>query len=150
MAKMIANGITDPAVYTLSEFCKNVYNLLNLTNWQSKAIVYTSIVRFLFNQAYVIDSELSHFNKANAIFLKKAEEFSKQSVRELKLTKDISRYYTPGLPVSSIFKSKQLDMLKQMENMTNPIDSVLYTEQSFARNTAKGIADGILEFVLEY
>lgn len=41
-------------------------------------------------------------------------------------------------------------ILVEVAYMTNPIDSVLYTEQSFARNTAKGIADGILEFVLEY
>ena len=121
-AKMIASGMPDSAVYTLSEFCNDVYSLLNLTSQQSKAVVYTSVVRFLFNQAYAIDSELAHYRKANAVFLLKAEQFSKQPVRDLKLTKDISRYYTPGLPVSTLFKSKQLDMLKQMEIMTNPID----------------------------
>ena len=39
-------------------------------------------------------------------------------------------------------------ILVEVAYMTNPIDSVLYTEQSFARNTAKGITDGIIEFVL--
>ena len=146
-AKMLANGAPDSAVYTLSEFCNSVYSLLNLTNWQSKAIAYTAIVRFLFDQAYLIDSELFHYNKANAIFLQKAEAYSKQSVRDLKLTSDISRYYTPGLPVSSLFKSKQLDMLKQMELMTNPIDLMKHVHtiiQSLA--TYFGSETGMLSF----
>ena len=40
----------------------------------------------------------------------------------MKLSKDIVKGYTPGLTVQSLFKSKQVDMLKQMELMTNPID----------------------------
>ena len=146
-AKIIASGIPDSAVYTISEFCSNVYSLLNLTNWQTKAIVYTSVVRFLFDQAYIIDSELAHYNKANAIFLQKAEEYSKQSVRDLKLTSDISRYYTPGLPVSSLFKSKQLEMLKQMELMTNPIDLMKHVH-SIIQALAQffGSETGVLSF----
>ncbi|EAY04018.1 hypothetical protein TVAG_055040 [Trichomonas vaginalis G3] len=120
--QMIVDGNPDLALSAISDFCLKVYDLLNVSNEFSKAVVYTSVVRFLFDEAYTVHSELYKYNKANSIFMLKAEEFSKQSVRELRLSKDILKNYTPGLSVSSMFKSKQLGLMKMMELMTNPID----------------------------
>lgn len=121
-AKIISNGDVDTAMYTISQFCLEVYKALNLTIPKSKAIVYTSIIRILFNESYCIDAELNAYKKEDGEFLIKANEFSKRTVRDLKLTNDISRYYTPGLPLTTLFKPKQIDMLKQIEFMTNPLD----------------------------
>ena len=79
-------------------------------------------IRHLFDEAYVIKSDLRGYNKANAEFLVKCDAFSKQPARELKLSSDIESYYTPGLPITSLFKSKQQTLLKELEYMTNPID----------------------------
>ena len=38
-------------------------------------------------------------------------------------------------------------VLIEVAYMTNPLDSVLYTQESFPQETAKAIADGILDFV---
>lgn len=118
----ILDGNQDVTLAAISDFCCQVYDLLNVSNEMSKAIVYTSLIRYLFDEAYVIHSELQEYNEENGIFLKKAEAFSKQSVRDLRLSKEILRNYTPGLSVSSMFKSKQLNMMRMMETMTNPID----------------------------
>ena len=37
--------------------------------------------------------------------------------------------------------------LVEVAYMTNPVDTVLYTKQEFPRETAKAIADGILNFI---
>lgn len=43
-----------------------------------------------------------------------------------------------------------IGILVEVAYMTNPIDSVLYTKEEFPRETAKGIANGILEYILTY
>ncbi len=43
--------------------------------------------------------------------------------------------------------TEYVGILVETAYMTNPCDSVLYTSENFAYNAAKGIADGILEFV---
>ena len=42
-----------------------------------------------------------------------------------------------------------IGVLIEVAYMTNPNDSVLYKEENFARETAKAIAEGILEFSTE-
>ena len=43
--------------------------------------------------------------------------------------------------------TEYVGILVEVAYMTNPIDSVLYTKEDFSRETAKAIADGILNFV---
>ena len=43
--------------------------------------------------------------------------------------------------------TEYVGILVEVAYMTNPIDSVLYTKESFPRETAKAIADGVLEYV---
>ena len=48
---------------------------------------------------------------------------------------------------SLVYKTEYIGVLVEAAYMTNPIDSVLYTREDFAENTAKAIAEGILEYV---
>lgn len=121
-AKMIACGQTSAAVMIIESFFVDFCKLLNITEDISRIIIYTSMVRFLFDQAYVIEPELFKHSKEDAIFLIKAEEFSNRSIRDMKLSSDIQRYYTPGLKIGALFNQKQIDMLRQLEFITNPID----------------------------
>ena len=43
--------------------------------------------------------------------------------------------------------TEYVGILVEVAYMTNPIDSVLYKKEEFPRDTAKAIADGILNFV---
>jgi N-acetylmuramoyl-L-alanine amidase len=40
-----------------------------------------------------------------------------------------------------------IGVLVEVAYMTNPIDSLLYTKEDFPRETAKAIAEGILDFL---
>ena len=44
--------------------------------------------------------------------------------------------------------TEYVGILVETAYMTNPIDSLLYTQEDFPYNTAKGIADGILNYVI--
>ena len=122
MGRVIATGPVKSAMCTISELCLEVYKMLNIETTHSKEIIYTSIIRLLFNIAYTIEPELIKYKEQDLFFMEKALEFSKKTVRDVQLTSDISRYYTPGLPLSTLFKPKQIEMLKQLEFMTNPLD----------------------------
>lgn len=122
-AETIAKADVEAAIYTVSQVALQVYNALNIDEkGYSRKIVYISLIRLLFNEAYSIESELSKYPNTDAYFLVKCEEFSNQRVRDLGLTEEITNCYTPGLGIQSLFKSKQFDMLKNLELMTNPID----------------------------
>jgi len=125
-ASVIAEGATDIALYAIGEFSHYIYEHLNITNATSQVIIYTSLVRFLFDEAYSFKSELREFETENRLFLKKCETFSKIPVKDLKLEESIIKKYTTGLPITSLFKSKQVSLLKQMETMTNPIDLMVH------------------------
>lgn len=46
--------------------------------------------------------------------------------------------------------TEYIGILVEVAYMTNPIDSVLYTKEDFPRETAKSIADGILNFIISH
>jgi hypothetical protein len=129
-AMVVAEGTPLALLATLSEFNVAVMTCLKITSAPARAVVYTSLVRFLFGVAYTLNwTELSGDMEQNISFLKTCDRFASQTVRELVLTKVITKNFTPGLPVASMFKSKQVNMLKPMEVMTNPIDLMYYVHQ---------------------
>jgi hypothetical protein len=122
LAHVVVEGLPETAIYTLGQFSLTVFNSLNITSEYGQTIIYTSIVRLIFDQAYLIRPELHECKRADAIFLERCGHFAKKTVRELQLSDSIAKMFTPGLQVSSLFKSKQVDLLKKMELLTNPID----------------------------
>jgi hypothetical protein len=126
-ATVVAEGTTMAMMSTLSEFNLAVLKALGVNSAPVRAIVYTSLVRFLFGIGYTVNpAQLMGNTAENAKFLMACDRFSAQTVRDLVLTKTITQQYTPGLTVRSMFKSKQVDLLRAMEMMTNPIDLMYY------------------------
>jgi hypothetical protein len=129
-ATVIAEGTPTALLATLGEFNVTIMGCLKISSAPARAVVYTALVRFLFGVGYTLNpSELHGSDAQNLTFLKFCDRFGSQTVRALVLTKVITKNLTPGLPVASMFKSKQVNMLKQMEMMTNPIDLVHYVHQ---------------------
>lgn len=126
LANFIAFGDPKFAVVSIGEYASQVYKDLGITHPVHQAIVYTSIIRFLFDESYVVQSDLNRYKNANLEFLERCADFAKQSAKELKLSEDIKSYYTPGLPLSSMFKSKQCTLMKKLEFLTNPIDLMIH------------------------
>jgi hypothetical protein len=129
-AVVVAEGTPMALLSTLSELNLAIMNVLQINSAPARAVVYTSLVRILFAAGYVVNPrELSGDGETNARFLLACEKFSGQTVRALVLTGAIVKHFTPGLPIASLFKSKQVNMLKPMEMMTNPIDLLHYVHQ---------------------
>jgi hypothetical protein len=129
-ATVVAEGTSMALLSTLSEFNLRIMSCLKISSGPARAVVYISLVRFLFSVGYSLNpSHLTGSTDANINFLNACDAFSKQTVRELILTDVITQHYTPGLTVPSLFKSKQVDMLKAMESMCNPIDLMHYVHE---------------------
>jgi hypothetical protein len=122
-AMIIVQGASQSLLYTLGEFNTLILGKLGIKAGPPRAIVYTSLVRFLFGIAYTIrPTGLFGSPEDNARFLIACERFSRQTVRDLRLSDAITRNYTPGLHVASLFNQKHVELLAPMELMTNPID----------------------------
>jgi predicted nucleic acid-binding protein len=126
-ATVVAAGTAMSMLVTLSEVNLAVLQALEITSPPARAVVYTSLVRILFGIGYTLNTAaLDGDREQNAAFLAACEHFAGQKVRELVLTQAITEQYTKGLPLRSMFKSKQVDMLRAM---TNPIDLMHHVYQ---------------------
>jgi hypothetical protein len=129
-ATVVAEGTPMAILSTLSEFNLAIMGCLKISSGPARAVVYTSLVRFLFAVGYTLNPvQLNGSDVENLAFLNACDSFSDQTVRDLVLNKVITQNYTPGLSVASLFRSKQVDMLKPMESMTNPIDLMHYVHE---------------------
>lgn len=101
-ATVVAEGTTMAMMSTLSEFNLAVLKALGVNSAPVRAIVYTSLVRFLFGIGYTVNpAQLMGNTAENAKFLMACDRFSAQTVRDLVLTKTITQQYTPGLTVGA-------------------------------------------------
>ena len=90
-----------------------------------------------------------HKNRGTSVYYynKNSKELAKNI--EDSLTKELNTR-KDGVKTASFAVIRPTDyigVLVEVAYMTNPIDSVLYTKEDFPYNTAKGIADGIINFV---
>lgn len=123
LANFIAYGEPDEGFFnTMVEFINGLIDDFKTTTTNIQIILFTSALRFLFNEAYQIKPELRSYLEEDEKFLIKCEIFAKQPASSLKLTKDVGNYYVPGLPIRSLFKNRQVQMLREMDFITNPID----------------------------
>lgn len=90
-----------------------------------------------------------HKNKGTSVYYynQNSKELAK-SVQETLIGKIGTR--NDGVRTASfavIRPTEYVGILVEVAYMTNPIDSVMYTQEDFPREAAKGIADGILNYV---
>jgi hypothetical protein len=141
-ATVVSEGTPMALLSTLSELNLAVMNCLKINSESARAVVYTALVRLLFAVGYTLKpDELSGTRDVNVSFLVACEKFASQTVKELVLAPAIAKNFTLGLPVASLFKSKQVNLLKPMEMMTNPIDLLHYVHQILG-TLATGFAAG--------
>jgi len=130
IARVVANGDVKAALIALAEMAEILHIEVKGINKQTKTCLYTSIVRSVFNEAYSLFPELNRFASANDAFMKKCDLFSNQTIADLRLPEKIVREYTPGMPVNSLFRRKQINLMKEMEFMMNPIDLMLHIHKA--------------------
>jgi hypothetical protein len=104
----------------------------------------------VFGVAYLVNpAPLTGPLDESAKFLVYCDLFAHQTVRDLMLSESITKHFTPGLPIASLFKLKEVNMLKPMEFTTNPIDLMNYVHQALGalgRLFGTGNTDMFLSF----
>jgi hypothetical protein len=150
VAQLIADGEGDALVAGLSDLSLLLMRSLHVNVGPTRSVVYTALVRHVFGVAYTINpAQLRGPLDESAMFLVYCDKFSRQTVRDLVLSESITKHFTPGLPIASLFKSKKVDMLKPMEFMTNPIDLMNYVHQvlgALAELFGVGVTEMFLSF----
>ena len=90
-----------------------------------------------------------HKNRGTSIYYYNNNSKTLAKILEENLTKELGTR-KDGVKTASFAVIRPTDyigVLLEIAYMTNPIDSVLYTKESFPINAAQAIANGILEFV---
>jgi hypothetical protein len=147
-AMIITDGTPSSLMPTIGELNKAILANLGITGGPPVTVMYIALVRILFGVSYTQNpSRLSGDIEANSNFMIACELFARQPVRQLDLGEAISRKYTPGLPIASLFNPKQFGLLRPMEWMTNPID-LLYCVNQILKDLARFFAsdEGFLAF----
>jgi hypothetical protein len=92
-----------------------------------RAVLYVTLVRFFFANAYTMDSSSLMIGiEKSTEFLNDCQKFSEQTVRDFVISPSIIKNFTAGLPLTSLFRARQVQLLKPMEFMTSPIDLMYY------------------------
>jgi hypothetical protein len=150
VAQLIAAGEGQALVAGLSDLSLLLMKSLKVNAGQTRSVVYTALVRYVFGIAYTINPGLLRGPAdESAKFLVYCDLFSRQTVRDLVLAESITKNFTPGLAIASLFKSKRVDMLKPMEFMTNPIDLMNYVHQVLGE-LAQLFGVGVTEMFLSF
>ena len=93
-----------------------------ITNKIAQSVIFDSLIRLFFNASYLQGQGLDAYPLCNRYFIRKCEDFSWQTVSDLNLSKSILQGYTAGLTIVSLFSPKQLQMIEDIQYLTNPID----------------------------
>lgn len=100
----------------------------------------------------IADIEMNvHKNRGTSVYYynpnskKLAQSIEKTVTEQIGTRKDGVR--TASFAV--IRPTDYVGVLVEVAYMTNPIDSVLYTKEDFPRNTARAVADGILNYITD-
>jgi hypothetical protein len=127
VVRLIAATDMEELEQKISDFSLSLMDSLKVTAGPARAVIFTALVRFVFGIAYTVNpAPLQGNYDDNCEFLAACDRFSWRPLRDLIPADWIARNYTAGLPLRALFKSKQVNMLKMMEFMTNPIDLMQY------------------------
>lgn len=126
--RVIADGQVKPALIALAELTELILVDIMNVEFVGRLVLYVSLVRVIFEESYTIYPELNRFSKANGEFLKRCHNFAEQTIGDISemLPDSISKNYTKGMLVKTMFKRKTVNLMQDMEYMYSPIDLILH------------------------
>ncbi|EAX99490.1 hypothetical protein TVAG_413080 [Trichomonas vaginalis G3] len=125
-AMIIEDGTLDGAVSTIWELNNSIIEDLKMTFNQNAMILYMSLIRAIFDNAYALNPRphLNRYSKANKEFLEKARKFIEQPISLLNLSETIVGAKRVNQPIYSLMLSSKYSF-EHIQFLTNPID-ILY------------------------
>lgn len=122
----ILDGSIQSALLTIAEFSDLLKEgLITKQSPIHNVIIYTAVVRYVFNEAYLKRNDLNAGARENAEFLEKAMLFREQTIRQLTIPERIQKKYAPNMTISGLFNKKQQMMIDNLQFLTNPIDLLM-------------------------
>jgi hypothetical protein len=132
-ALSLVYGPVDGSLAAIVSFAEMVAERLGARASKTKMTVcYCCLVRFLFDEAYVIGGELNDCAEENAAFLLGCELLSCQPIGALSLPQNLKEKYTPRMLVGSMFRPKQAEPVRGLDMILNPIDLIFHLHQGWS------------------
>ena len=112
---------------------------------ENKANIYLSI--HLNSIGNVSFNKYKHTGTSTYYFNKNSEALAKLLEKTISRSAGTSKNGVKSASFAVIRPAEYIGVLIEAAYMINPSDTLLYTKEDFARNTANGIAEGLLEFI---
>jgi hypothetical protein len=128
----IVHGSVEGSLAAIASFADLISEqLISGPERSGTVICYCALVRFLFDEAYVLGGELNRFGPENATFLTRCELVKNYSIHRLTLPDRIKANYTPKMLLDSLFRPKQLRVFASLGRLTNPADLLYKLHQGY-------------------
>jgi len=121
-ASVISDGTMEAALSTITELNNAIRDSLGGVNDSMSTILFFSLVRYIFDCSYTVQSELNRYRSANVEFMKRCEHFTKQSIGDVGLPDYFIGNMRRKASVATLFRSKKAPSFQAMEFIMNPID----------------------------
>jgi hypothetical protein len=129
----ILEGSIEGTLVTIASLAEMLCSILTPRSSQSLTLVcYCSLTRFLFDEAYTRDREVSQFVEDDGTFLMKCDVISDCTVRSLRFSQGFKGRYGSKMRVSSLFREKQMSSIAKLGQLTNPIDISVVLQRAYA------------------
>ena len=120
-ADIVVSGSVDAAIKTIWELKTAIIEKAQLRGEATCIIIYTSIVRYMFDVNYLKNPELNLYKEANQTFVDICRQFAEQPMSMLKLSDAFSSKVSGRGTINNFFKTRN-HTLNIIDFFTNPID----------------------------
>ena len=133
----ILEGSVQCALVTIASFSELIKESLSESHQAANTlIIYTAVVRYVFNEAYLRRADLNAGVKENTEFLRRADMFRKQPIHQIDIPVEIKKRYAQHMDIGGLFSKKQRETVDNLQFQTNPIDMLMtlyLAQQEIAR-----------------
>ena len=120
-ADIVVSGIVAAALQTIWELTSAVVETVQLRGEATSVIIYTSIIRYMFDIIYIKNPVLNTYKFANLVFLKACRDYCEKPISYLELPEVILSRFPNRSSISILFKTKN-SSLGLLDYLNNPID----------------------------
>ena len=118
---IVISGSVDAAIQTIWELNTAIVEKTQLRGEATLIIIYTSIVRYMFDINYIKNPELNLYKEANKSFVELCKQFAEQPIGILSLSDEFLSKVSARGTISNFFKNRN-HTLNIIDFFTNPID----------------------------
>ena len=121
-ATVFIDGTINASTSTLQELTSAVCEHIGRTGDQAFSVMYTSILRCIFDIAFQSSSILNKYDDANAEYLELCNKFIQRQIGNSGIPECVIGSMRRRASIQTLFRSKKLGSFQNLEYMVNPLD----------------------------